>query len=238
MNAFRRSFGQGARRFLSGQAPQAPQALTAARAPLISQMATGPLSCQRSFGVLASSRVLRAMATKEAGSAAPAALGAQAAAPQMSPVILAGQTEAKCIANELSMKAAIGQGSNAVAEAKKSALVFEVGLSFVVMHYQTIFMAVMRCVFQAFRPLLILFGFGQIIKAVFFIAGAPIWMSFYSIWLFEVGYGLAQCAISFIFISFFYNNLSFARARPALGYFVRQQREKVLRAARVLGLGA
>lgn len=65
--------------------------------------------------------------------------------------------------------------------------------------------------FEAFRPLLILFIFGQIIKAqllclwklsswkdtqwhdsklifaeaVFFIAGAPIWMSFYSIWLFE-----------------------------------------------------
>merc|ERR1739845_73367 len=101
--------------------------------------------------------------------------------------------------------------------------VFEIGLSFVVLHYQSIFIGVMRCLFQSFRPLLILFVFGQIIKAVFFIAGAPIWFSFYSIWLFEVGYGLAQCAISFIFISFFYNNCSFARVRPSMMRFLRQQ---------------
>eukprot|EP00435_Cladocopium_sp_Y103_P046188 s1049_g13.t1 len=100
-----------------------------------------------------------------------------------------------------------------------------IGISFVVLHYQSIFIGVMRCLFQAFRPLLILFIFGQIIKAVFFIAGAPIWMSFYSIWLFEVTYGLAQCAISFIFISFFYNNLSFARIRPALRQMLRQQKD-------------
>merc|ERR1712087_811033 len=108
-----------------------------------------------------------------------------------------------------------------------SSMVFEIGISFVVLHYQSIFIGVMRCLFQAFRPLLILFVFGQIIKAVFFIAGAPIWMSFYSIWLFEVIYGLAQCAISFIFISFFYNNLSFARLRPALSQMIRQQRQKL-----------
>ena len=84
---------------------------------------------------------------------------------------------------------------------------------------------------QAFRPLLILFIFGQIIKAlpsfslqfallltvkqhseylkgafhtvikleafvfqaVFFIAGAPIWMSFYSIWLFEAAASWMSC---------------------------------------------
>merc|ERR1712060_490780 len=110
---------------------------------------------------------------------------------------------------------------------RTNGMVFEVGLSFVVLHYQSIFIGVMRCLFQAFRPLLILFVFGQIIKAVFFIAGAPIWMSFYSIWLFEVTYGLAQCAISFIFISFFYNNLSFARLRPTLNQMLRQQRQKL-----------
>merc|ERR1719468_1429693 len=99
---------------------------------------------------------------------------------------------------------------------RSNSMVFEIGLSFVVLHYQSIFIGVMRCLFQSFRPLLILFVFGQILKAVFFVAGAPIWLSFYSIWLFEVIYGLAQCAISFIFISFFYNNLSFARVRPAL----------------------
>merc|ERR1712160_41227 len=114
---------------------------------------------------------------------------------------------------------------------RKEAMVFEVGLTFVVMHYQSIFIGVMRCVFQAFRPLLILFVFGQILKAVFFIMGTPIWFSFYSIWLFEVGYGLAQCAISFIFISFFYNNLSFARLRPTLTQSWRQCRDRVSRMA-------
>merc|ERR1712160_231330 len=99
---------------------------------------------------------------------------------------------------------------------------------------QSIFIGVMRCLFQSFRPLLILFVFGQILKAVFFVAGAPIWLSFYSIWLFEVSYGLAQCAISFIFISFFYNNLSFSRMRPALGQYFRGQHEKLARIARAL----
>merc|ERR1712038_142442 len=114
-----------------------------------------------------------------------------------------------------------------VETARSNGMVFEVGLSFVVLHYQSIFIGVMRCLFQSFRPLLILFVFGQIIKAVFFVAGAPIWLSFYSIWLFEVIYGLAQCAISFIFISFFYNNLSFARMRPVLTQMLRQQRQKI-----------
>lgn len=81
----------------------------------------------------------------------------------------------------------------------------------------------------------------------------------------QVTYGLAQCAISFIFISrsvsttlktsifmhfhavscistgrvlkrrgFFYNNLSFARMRPALRQMLRQQQEKLARAARAL----
>merc|ERR550525_2209574 len=118
--------------------------------------------------------------------------------------------------------------------AKSSGMVFEIGFTFVFMHYQSIFIGVMRCLFQAFRPLLILFIFGQIIKAVFFIAGAPIWMSFYSIWMFEVTYGLAQCAISFIFISFFYNNLSMARIRPALSQMLKQHREKFARAMRSL----
>merc|ERR1719282_2063777 len=118
--------------------------------------------------------------------------------------------------------------------ARSNNMVFEVGLSFVVLHYQSIFIGVMRCLFQSFRPLLILFVFGNILKAVFFVAGAPIWLSFYSIWLFEVIYGLAQCAISFIFISFFYNNLSFARLRPALGQVVKQQRRKIARASRAL----
>ena len=121
------------------------------------------------------------------------------------------------------------------------------------------------------------------LQAVFFIAGAPIWMSFYSIWLFEVvvavwrpggtqmpGVGMpgdlwtgAMCyllhlhqllgeANYFLWVTticqespridavwqlwlvldrvlwvtgFFYNNLSFARIRPALRQMMRQQKD-------------
>merc|ERR1711879_141345 len=127
------------------------------------------------------------------------------------------------------------EASTAVTDTlRNEGMVFEIGVSFVFLHYQSIFIGVMRCLFQSFRPLLILFVFGQIIKAIFFIAGAPIWLSFYSIWLFEVIYGLAQCAISFIFISFFYNNLSFARMRPAVAQLLRQQKDKLSRAVAAL----
>eukprot|EP00929_Paragymnodinium_shiwhaense_P044603 TRINITY_DN2285_c0_g1_i5.p2 TRINITY_DN2285_c0_g1~~TRINITY_DN2285_c0_g1_i5.p2 ORF type:complete len:217 (+),score=50.96 TRINITY_DN2285_c0_g1_i5:62-712(+) len=161
--------------------------------------------------------------------------------PSASPLLSAQAAKAEPVAKTVAALAPAVQptapvkaSSSIMTTAKKEAMVFELGLSFVVLHYQSIFIGVMRCLFQSFRPLLILFVFGQILKAVFFIAGAPIWFSFYSIWLFEVGYGLAQCAISFIFISFFYNNLSFARARPALSQLFRQQKERLTQAARAL----
>merc|ERR1712019_266149 len=107
---------------------------------------------------------------------------------------------------------------------RSRALVFEIGISFVFSHYVSIFQSFARCLFQAFRPLLILFVFSQLIKAMFFIFGAPIWFSFYSIWLFEVGYGLAQCAISFIFISFLLQQ-SVVRSHPAVSWIRRQAAE-------------
>merc|ERR1712187_572657 len=113
-----------------------------------------------------------------------------------------------------------------VKEVKSKNLVFEIGFTFTFMHYQAIVPAAMRTLFQAFRPLLILFIFSQILKSVFFLAGTPIWFSFYSIWMFEVVYGLFQCMLSFIFICSFYNNLSFARIRPTLAQLFRQEREK------------
>uniref|UniRef100_A0A7S0ABE0 Uncharacterized protein n=1 Tax=Pyrodinium bahamense TaxID=73915 RepID=A0A7S0ABE0_9DINO len=121
-------------------------------------------------------------------------------------------------------------------QARSNSMVFEIGLTFTFLHYQSIFIFFARGLFQAVRPLLILFVFGQILKAVFFVAGAPIWCSFYSIWMFEVIYGLAQCAISFIFICSFYNNLSFNRLRPTLGYILRQEKEKFGRAARAVSM--
>merc|ERR1740123_218261 len=132
--------------------------------------------------------------------------------------------------------AAVAEQAGALAEARSKGMVFEIGLTFTFLHYQSIFIFFARGLFQAVRPLLILFVFGQILKAVFFVAGAPIWCSFYSIWMFEVIYGLAQCAISFIFICSFYNNLSFARLRPALRQVLRQERDRLQRATRCLGL--
>ena len=124
--------------------------------------------------------------------------------------------------------------SDVIRQVKSDNLVFEIGFSFTFMHYMDTIPKVLRTLFQAFRPLLILFIFGQGFKAVFFMAGAPIWFSFYSIWLFEVGYSLFQCLLSFLFIAFFYNNLSFARVRPALNRIVSQQREKLAAAARAI----
>merc|ERR1719461_1826142 len=108
------------------------------------------------------------------------------------------------------------KAANMMDSVKTNNLVFEIGISYTFMHYMDTIPKVLRTLFQAFRPLIILFIFGQGFKAVFFMAGAPIWFSFYSIWLFEVGYSLFQCLLSFLFIAFFYNNLSFARVRPAL----------------------
>merc|ERR1719192_812740 len=134
------------------------------------------------------------------------------------------------------MESMANAAENCLDGAAKNNMVFEIGLTFTFMHYQSIFIFFARGLFQAFRPLLILFVFGQILKAVFFVAGAPIWGSFYSIWMFEVIYGLAQCAISFIFICSFYNNLSLARLRPALRQVLRQERDRLQRATRCLGL--
>eukprot|EP00408_Alexandrium_pacificum_P065543 CAMPEP_0171175688 /NCGR_PEP_ID=MMETSP0790-20130122/11355_1 /TAXON_ID=2925 /ORGANISM="Alexandrium catenella, Strain OF101" /LENGTH=235 /DNA_ID=CAMNT_0011640567 /DNA_START=49 /DNA_END=756 /DNA_ORIENTATION=+ len=131
-------------------------------------------------------------------------------------------------------KVAAAEGS--LDKARSDSMVFEIGLTFTFMHYQSIFIYFARGLFQAVRPLLILFVFGQILKAVFFVAGAPIWCSFYSIWMFEVIYGLAQCAISFIFICSFYNNLSFNRLRPTLNLLWRQEKDKLARAARAIGM--
>jgi hypothetical protein len=144
------------------------------------------------------------------------------------PVLAASQNEGL---QQIAQKA---EATGAIESIKRNGMIFEIGLTFTITHYQSIFVYVARGVFQSVRPLLILFGFSQILKAVFFIAGAPIWFSFYSIWMFEVGYGLFQCMLSFIFICSFYNNLSFARIRPTVAQLFRQEREKLARFWRAL----
>eukprot|EP00930_Biecheleria_cincta_P030630 TRINITY_DN2120_c0_g3_i1.p1 TRINITY_DN2120_c0_g3~~TRINITY_DN2120_c0_g3_i1.p1 ORF type:complete len:216 (-),score=44.36 TRINITY_DN2120_c0_g3_i1:88-735(-) len=214
MSALARSLGAGVRRLAAGQVSR--------QAFARNQVAVAPTLKQpfiRPFSVLGSTpwqQRLAAFVPKE-----PVPMQSV-----MPPPAAASTQAANMVAQ--------AEASSILESSRSKSMVFEIGISFVVLHYQSIFIGVMRCLFQAFRPLLILFVFGQIIKAVFFIAGAPIWMSFYSIWLFEVTYGLAQCAISFIFISFFYNNLSFARLRPTLSFMLRQHRDKMAQSARAL----
>jgi len=117
---------------------------------------------------------------------------------------------------------------------RANSMIFEIGITFTLAHYVHIFQSFARGLFQSFRPLLILYVFSHILKAVFFIMGAPLWFSFYSIWMFEVGYGLFQCLLSLIFIGTFYNNLLFARVRPTVITMLRQQREKLAQAARMV----
>merc|ERR1711862_786484 len=121
-----------------------------------------------------------------------------------------------------------------VEHVRREGMIFEIGILFTLTHYIHIFQSVARGLFQSFRPLLILYVFSHTLKAVFFIAGAPIWFSFYSIWMFEVGYGLFQCLLSMIFIGTFYGNLLFPRVRPTMTAMLRQQKDKLARAARMV----
>jgi hypothetical protein len=146
----------------------------------------------------------------------------------------AGQNEAAAEGFQQVAQKAEPAVTGAMESMRRSGMIFEIGLTFTVTHYQSMIVYFARGLFQSVRPLLILFIFSQILKAVFFVAGAPIWFSFYSIWMFEVVYGLFQCALSFIFICSFYNNLSFARLRPTLTQLFRQEREKLARLSRAL----
>jgi len=215
----------------SATATKAAPRVLAARLTISSGLLTRPLT--RSFSILGTQASLSVQHRFQAVAAPPTTQAVQIKMNTTNATAAAGQPDTMLGAQGVGADLSDTAGE-VVDSFRKDGLVFEIGLSFVVTHYISIFIGLMRCLFQSFRPLLILFVFGNIFKAVFFITGAPIWMSFYSIWLFEVGYGLAQCVISFIFISFFYNNLAMARVRPSVVQFLRQQHEKLRRISRVL----
>jgi hypothetical protein len=160
--------------------------------------------------------------------ATPASKCAAEAVPQVAPLTKAVATDFT------SASKAISEAACSVDGVRKSGMILEIGLTFTVAHYSHIFQSLARGLFQAFRPLLILYVFSHGLKALFFIAGAPIWFSFYSFWMFEVGYGLFQCLLSMIFIGTFYGNLLFPRVRPTMSAFVRHHREKLARATKML----
>ena len=87
-----------------------------------------------------------------------------------------------------------------------------------------------RNLFYTFRPVLMLFVFGQLLKVGMFAMGAPMLMSFYSLWLFEVFYGLLQVFLSFIFVGLFYNDIAFCGGRHVGGAARRASRSEMFKA--------
>lgn len=218
----RRCFGSGARRLLANQAPApATRSLLQSR-PLAELCRTRPLA--RPFSALSASQH-QSIAAK------------YIVLPQSSAKPVVGAvTEVASTTNALG-EVASTEASETLGNLCRKGMVFEIGFSFLFAHYMAIFQGLARCGFQSVRPLFILFLFGQGLKVMFCIFGTPLWFSFYSFWMFEVGYGLFQIYLSLIFIGSFYNNLLFARARPAVRAAIQQQRMKVARAVQNLKNG-
>ncbi|CAD7967559.1 unnamed protein product [Amoebophrya sp. A120] len=97
-------------------------------------------------------------------------------------------------------------------------LIFEFSMLWVLTAWKEIAVGVIRNTAYTFRPVALFFVMGYVVKFLFFLMGAPMLVSFYSVWLFEVGYGLAQCFLSVIFLTqLTYMDLSFrGTVRPML----------------------
>lgn len=96
-----------------------------------------------------------------------------------------------------------------------------IDLMFAVKHHFDLFAALVRNLFQSFRPILMMALFGQVLKAFaygVFTQSLPLLAvsAFYSVFVFEVFYTFLQMFISFVFISFFHHNLYF-RGRGNVG---------------------
>jgi len=122
------------------------------------------------------------------------------------------------------------ESAETVGKVGKEGMIFEVSFVFLFSHYQQTFISLARNLFQTFRPLLLAFVMGQLVKAGFFAMGAPMLISFYSVWMFEVFYGVLQCFISFLFVSMFYNNLCFRGLRPMMNLYKTRGEAMVKRA--------
>mmetsp|Transcript_18283 Transcript_18283/g.33945 ORF Transcript_18283/g.33945 Transcript_18283/m.33945 type:complete len:221 (+) Transcript_18283:85-747(+) len=209
-NGLRHCFGSGARRLLASPSlAPATRALLPVR-PLAELCRARPLV--RPFSALSATQ------------------HQSIAAKYLIPPQLASKPVASMVPEVAPAAKAVVEAGETLGNLRSSGMVFEIGFSFLFAHYMAIFQGLARCGFQSVRPLFILFLFGQGLKVMFCIFGTPLWFSFYSFWMFEVGYGLFQIYLSLIFIGSFYNNLLFARARPALRAIVQQQRLKVARA--------
>ena len=91
----------------------------------------------------------------------------------------------------------------------RNSAIFELQITPVFAHYKHVMVCLLRNCFQTFRPLLITMVMGNMLKIAAFALQFPI--SFYSIFFFEVFYGIMQLAVSFVFVCLFHNNISFRR---------------------------
>ena len=101
-------------------------------------------------------------------------------------------------------RVAVGEGS----------AVFELAISPVFSHYKHVSICLLRNCFQTFRPLLITMAMGNALKLAAFAFQFPV--SFYSVFFFEVFYGIMQLAVSFVFVCLFHNNIMFRRVLPRM----------------------
>lgn len=98
--------------------------------------------------------------------------------------------------------------SSAQTKVATNGLVFEFSVAWVLGALQNAVLGLGRNLLYTYRPLVMLFIMGNLMKVAFFLCGAPMLISFYSVWLFETAYNLLQCALSFIFVNMYYNDMA------------------------------
>ncbi|CAD7952049.1 unnamed protein product [Amoebophrya sp. A25] len=118
----------------------------------------------------------------------------------------------------------------------KKGLIFEFSMMWVVTAWKEILVGVIRNTAYTFRPVALFFVMGYVVKFLFFLMGAPMLVSFYSVWLFEVGYNLAQCFLSVIFLTqLTYMDLSFrGTMRPLMRLQAKRVKDVAKKAAKML----
>lgn len=188
-------------------------------------MATGRTACGRLLGRFviapryASTQAAPALSASTIPRFSPSAPIARYEMPRMEKSLPLTHQIQELRAQDILSSSLAQESAATVGKVGKEGMIFEISFTFLFAHYQQIFMLLARNLFQTFRPLLLAFVMGQLVKAAFFAMGAPMLISFYSIWMFEVFYGMLQCFISFLFVSMFYNNLCFRGLRPMMNLY-------------------
>ena len=104
--------------------------------------------------------------------------------------------------------------TNVLPQVVARSAIFEVQITPLFSHYRHVAICLLRNGFQTFRPLLITMVMGNLLKVAAFLLQFPV--SFYSIFFFEVIYGMLQMAVSFVFVCLFHNNISLRSIAPLL----------------------